>query len=97
MTSARLQLILSTICDGSGMPPEDLTEDELTYLKDHKLATIQEEGGLLTHAIHLAPHQHVPPYEDLPKYPPIDGLTDKGREKLACLTARLYSGDKRYG
>ena len=97
MTSARLQLILSTICDESGLPPEDPTEGELTYLKDHKLVIIREEDGLLTHASHITPSQSVRPYEDLPKYPPIGGLTDKGREKLACLTAHLYPGDKRYG
>ena len=87
MTDARLQLILSTI-QQDGIAPEDINSCEVQHLLDNEFVT-PNMLGTMTHAYDIEPNQPVR-YEDLNKYPPIDGLTAKGEEELKRLTARFY-------
>ena len=87
MTGARKQLVLEEI-HLTRLPREDMTPDEVKYCMDNELVTTNRIG-IMTHAFHIAPNQSVN-FDDVPKYPPIDGLTPKGEQELRRITERLY-------
>ena len=88
IADARMQIILSTIKQDNGLPPNDMTEEEVVCCREAGLVVI-DESVRLSHA-YTVPLDYEIREEEVQWYPPIVGLTRKGDVVLKHLTKKLY-------